>query len=158
VKITEERDYVDYGLGFPVIISRVKIARVGNESVPLIDFKALEEVVLEMLADKPTRLTGAELRFIRLHFDLTLADFGAWFGVSHAAVIKWEKKGVRPTGMAWSTEKDVRLFILNMLEKSPREFLALYKELAGQRPCSAEPLCVPFRKKLVADVSGFAFA
>ena len=42
---------------------------------------------------------------------MTLQAFAARFGVSHVAVLKWEQRGNKPTGMTWSAEKDIRLFI-----------------------------------------------
>lgn len=55
-----------------------------------IDFKKLQDVVLQALINKPIPLTGAELRFIRKFLELPTAAFGKLFGVSHVAVIKWE--------------------------------------------------------------------
>jgi DNA-binding transcriptional regulator YiaG len=43
-----------------------------------------------MLARKPTRLTTEELHFIRSYLELSTHSFAKFFGVTHAAVLKWE--------------------------------------------------------------------
>jgi len=70
------------------------------------------------------------VRFARLHCEMTLQAFAARFGVSHVAVLKWEQRGNKPTGMTWSTEKDIRLFIHQQLSRRPHEFVRLYDQLS----------------------------
>ena len=43
---------------------------------------------------------------------MTLQEFAKRFCVSHVAVIKWERANRVATAMNWTTEKDIRLFIL----------------------------------------------
>lgn len=128
------KEYVDWGFGFPVLIKNVRVALLGDEEVPLIDYRALEQEVICALPSKTSRLTGHEVRFIRQHFKMSLVDFGKRFGVTHAAVKKWEGRKEEPTGMAWSTEKDIRLFILEHLRKAPREFVSCYRSLESMLP------------------------
>jgi len=93
--------------------------------------------VLRALAHKPSPLIGSQIRFIRLHFDLTLQKFAKRFAVSHPAVMKWENAKSHPTKMNWTTEKDLRLFILSKLEVAPLELAGLYGEL--QTPAKNRP-------------------
>lgn len=60
---------------------------------------------------------------------MTLVQFAQFLGVSHPAVLKWEKTINKPTGMAWSTEKDIRLLAFSKVSKSGKEFLNLYQSL-----------------------------
>lgn len=57
-----------------------------------INFNALQIAVLNMLARKSIALTGGELRFIIDYLEMSTRDFAKLFGVSHAAVLKWEKE------------------------------------------------------------------
>jgi hypothetical protein len=44
--------------------------------------------------------------------------------------------------MAWSTEKDMRLFILNQLNNSSKEFRELYRLLKAEMDSSPKPVLV----------------
>ena len=92
---------------------------------------------MNILARKPTRLTGDEVKFARKFFEMTTRAFAERFSFKHAAVIKWESKGEYFTQMAWSSEKAIRLFILDELTKDASEFRSLYrslKEIAMEDP------------------------
>ncbi|MDX9974773.1 MAG: hypothetical protein RBU21_17435 [FCB group bacterium] len=134
-KMREVRDFVDYGSGFPVIVDRVQTVPWGkDDEIIIMDHGRFPEAVLRALAEKPTRLTGNEVRFLRLHYEMPLAEFGKLFDVSHPAVKKWEGKRDVVTGMAWSTEVLIRLFVLNRLGVKARAFQQIYKGLAPPRP------------------------
>jgi DNA-binding transcriptional regulator YiaG len=108
-------EYTENRFGFPVLIHNVTMVEIRGEWLPKINYVKLANDVLKALALKPSRLTGNELRFIRLRFEMTLYKFAERFDVSHPAVIKWENTKDAPTKMNWSTEKDIRLFIYNKL-------------------------------------------
>lgn len=144
-------DYEYFGCGFPVIIDRVEMMKFGPDDVPIIDFESVERHVLRHLAGQRSPLTGNQARFIRLYMEKTLEAFGALFGVTHAAVKKWESHGDEPAGMGWSTEKDLRLCALRAAGARKVELASLYLELTdGGRAafdCPAEPI----RVALTAD-------
>lgn len=118
------------GFGFPVVLLNVTMVCVRNAWTPDVDLNKLADRLLEALARKPARLTGNEVRFIRHSFSMTLEQFARRFGVTHPAVIKWERAGNRPTVMTWSVEKDLRLEILRSRSGlAPREFLEAYTRL-----------------------------
>jgi hypothetical protein len=121
--------YIDRGCGFPVVLEQVPMVQVRGKWTPNINYAHLARAVLRQLATLDGRLTGQQVRFIRLHFEMTLQAFAARFGVSHVAVLKWEQRGTKPTEMTWSTEKDLRLFIHQHLSGQPREFVQLYEHL-----------------------------
>ena len=121
--------YIDRGFGFPVVLEQVPMVQVRGKWTPAINYTHLARAVLRQLAGLDGRLTGHQVQFVRHHFDMTLQAFAARFGVSHVAVLKWEQQGNQPTGMTWSTEKDIRLFIHQQLSGQPREFLQLYEQL-----------------------------
>jgi transcriptional regulator with XRE-family HTH domain len=124
------KEITDTGFGFPVRLSNVPLVEVRGEWVPKIDYNKLAERVLLVLSRLTRPLTGHEVRFVRQHFNLTLAQFGAKFGVSHVSVMNWEKKGDKATAMQWPTEKDLRLFIQTQFSKDPAAVGRLYAELA----------------------------
>ena len=54
--------------------------------------------------------------------------------------MKWEGFGKTATNMNWTTEKDIRLFVLNELKIKPTTFKELYEELEEQKPSSKQPV------------------
>ena len=121
-----QKEYIDNGFGFAVRLRNVPMIKVRGVWTPNIDYNLLTRTVLYALAYKPSRLTGNEIRFIRNHFEMTLQSFSKRFCVTHVAVLKWEKSKDHPTLMNWTTEKDIRLFILSKLSKSSSELAKLY--------------------------------
>ena len=131
-------DYTDYGFGFPVVIDRVEMGDFEGEEVPLLNLNELEDRVIKAMPDRAVRLTGNEVRFVRLHFGLTLDAFGKCLGVTHAAVKQWERKYNEPTGMEWAKEKNLRLFIMRSAGCSDQEFVRLFDRLESERPSTPE--------------------
>ena len=128
-----QKTFLDEGFGFTVRLHNVPMIKIRGEWTPNINYNQLAKVVLLALCHKPARLTGAEVRFVRQQLDMTLQAFAERFCVSHPAVIKWEKTGGNPTSMAWTTEKDLRLFILSKFTMKPIEIAKLYTELEKER-------------------------
>ncbi len=124
-----QKTFVDTGLGFPVRLLNVPMVKIRGKWTPNIDYNRLTQAVLHALCEKPVRLTGNEVRFIRLHFEMTLQEFADRFAVSHAAVIKWEKTKDDLTGMNWASEKDLRLFVLSKVSDEAEALAHLYQEL-----------------------------
>ena len=124
-----QKTFIDHGLGFPVKLINVPMIKVHGVWTPNVDYNLLTMAILKALCEKSTRLTGNEIRFIRLHFEMTLQAFAKRFSVSHVAVIKWENERNKTTPMNWSTEKDIRLFLLSKISSKPNELADLYKKL-----------------------------
>ena len=126
------KEFIDYGCGFSVVLKNVPMKKFYGKWIPDIDYNALEKCVLLMLCHKPVKLTGNEIRFIRLYFEMTLQEFAKRFGVQHPTVVKWENFKNNPTSMTLGTEKDIRLFIIGHLI-GKRKIADLYNELE-QKP------------------------
>ena len=135
-----QRRFTYDGFGFPVVLENVPMMKARGVWTPNVDYNALAKALLQVLAQHPSRLTGAEVRFIRHYFQLTLQRFAERFAVSHPAVIKWEKAQQQPTGMGWATEKDIRLFILTELGSPAKGIVGAYRQLAT--PAQAEPVTI----------------
>ncbi|MCB0421850.1 MAG: hypothetical protein KDD61_12695 [Bdellovibrionales bacterium] len=121
--------YEDYGCGFSVKLINAPMVQIRGEWVLDVNPKKLHEAVLNALVFKPSRLTGAEILFIRQYFQMTLKEFGEKFDVTHPAVRKWEETKNKATEMKWSIDKDIRLFALTGISKKARDFLEAYREL-----------------------------
>ncbi len=141
-----QKVFVDTGFGFPVYLINAPMLKVRGQWTPDVDYNKLQNLVLQQLAYKPGRLTGAQIHFIRQAFDLTLQQFAKRFNVSHVAVMKWEKTESAATVMNWATEKDIRLFILSKLAKSSDEVLRLYAYLEEVLPTKTVKIQVPLGK------------
>lgn len=122
-----EKNYTETRYGFPVIIHNVPMVEKRGEWVAQINYDQLNNAVLKSLALKSGFLTGNEIHFVRLHFEMTLESFGKRFGVTHQAVMKWENTKDAPTKMNWLTEKDIRLFIYKQLTE--KGFSKVYDKL-----------------------------
>ncbi|MEZ4819253.1 MAG: hypothetical protein R3A45_04930 [Bdellovibrionota bacterium] len=140
----KKKEWLDNGFGFPVILINAPVVTVRGVETLNINYKEYAKAVLAALAHKSARLTGNEIRFIRLYFEKTLVEFAQRFGQkSYQAVKKWEDFGNKATAMNWPTEKDIRLFILDELESKPKVFKALYEDLENPKPKSKEPVKLP---------------
>lgn len=117
------------GLGFPIKLINVPTKEVLGEVVLDINLGKFQRDILHVLIYKNRPLASLEIRFIRKYFEMTTTAFGKIFGVTHAAVLKWESAQGRipPT-----TELCMRLFILDKLRAKNDEFGKLYHLISLQ--------------------------
>ena len=139
-KTKVQRKFSYHGAGYEVILHHVPMIKVGGEWILDMDLKSLERLIFEELPHHPSRLTGNQVRFIRDYTDMTLKAFAERFGVSHAAVKKWENAGDGPTNMAWSTEKDIRLFVLMHGDPEASAFRQCYLDLIDEPSSVSAPI------------------
>jgi hypothetical protein len=153
------KKYVYNGLGFPVILRNVPATEVLGEIVPDIKFNELQKSVLLFLCYKESPLTGNEVKFIRKYLRMTSTQFGAEFGCSHTAVLKWEKFGNRFAKIEPATDICIRLFALGHLHCKGNAFKRLYEkikiqELAEQqktlKATDLPPIDLNFSQKVVS--------
>lgn len=133
------------GFGFPVEIINAPMVKVHGEWILDIDQIDLERKVASAVAMKPVRLTGNEIKFLRHHLDMTLKEFAKKFDVTHPAVLKWERAGHHVPDMKWTTEKDIRLFILSNAVK-PVQFFAVYQLLEEKKPAKKQKVSLDWEK------------
>lgn len=99
-------------LGFPVLLVDVPLVEVRGEQVPDVNLKVLQDSVFRLLVTKPSRLTGAEVRFIRKHLRLRQADLAQVLNMAnHSVVSQWESREDALTGMDYNTEVLLRLWM-----------------------------------------------
>ncbi len=142
-----QKTYQDHGFGFPVTLLHVPMNEIRGEWVPNVNQKELQERVVEALVLKPSRLSGSEVRFLRLFSEMTLVQFAERFDVTHPAVLKWERSGNHATGMGWTTEKDIRLFALSGLSPKANAFVIVYEQLAEVASEKTLPIKIDWEKK-----------
>jgi transcriptional regulator with XRE-family HTH domain len=141
-----QKEFIDTGFGFPIRLVNVPMIKVRGAWTPSINYNELALKVLRALAYKESRLTGNEIKFIRTHFEMTLQEFAKRFCVTHVGVIKWEKIKNASTAMSWSTEKDIRLFVLTRLAAKAQEFANLYDDLQELPSGKPEPIHLDVKK------------
>lgn len=129
MKEIKKDTFIWEGLGFPIRLINVPMKKVFGEWVLDINLEHFQKVVLLTLARKPFSLSGAELRFIIDYLRMSTREFAHLFGVTHAAVLKWENEKSK---MNPSTEVCVRLYILNHLKVADKEFRRLYLKISHQ--------------------------
>lgn len=122
-----EKKFVYEGLGFPVILCNVPLIELRGTWTLDIDLNILQKVVLLALVHNPFNLTGNQIRFIRLWLGLTQSEFGKLFGVTHPAVVKWEKAGNKGSNMSLTTQRDLRLWLLDQLLTKDDDFRRGFK-------------------------------
>lgn len=139
------------GLGFPVLLLNVPMVEVRGIWTPDIDYNLLQKVVLRVLAHQQAPLTGHQVHFIRSWMTLTQEEFGKLFGVSHSAVVKWEKAKGSPAKILLTTERDIRMHILDLLLKKAEDFRNAYHIIHGLNfRAQSTPVSVNSQTDLVA--------
>ena len=97
------------GFGFPVVLTNVQTKVVHDEIVPDVDFNELQKLLFIALIRKPSRLSGAEIKFLRLHLEMTQQDFAKLLKIERSLVSKWENKDLKVTGMTVHAEIFLRM-------------------------------------------------
>ncbi|MBP7074368.1 MAG: hypothetical protein KBA81_03170 [Rhabdochlamydiaceae bacterium] len=150
MKDKKRETFVFRGLGFPIKLINVPMRKMVGEWVIDVDFEKLQLTALLALLEKQAPLSGAELKFIRKYLNMSTTEFGKIFGVSHVAVIKWEK-GTRAN---LSTDLCIRLYVYDHLLKiKDKDFRKFYQknslaELAKNRNAKIDPIAIDNFKEL----------
>ncbi len=122
-----EPEFIYHEFGFPIILRQVPMIELRGVWTPDIDFNVLQKVVLLALSHHPVDLTGNQIHFIRMWLGLTQIEFGKLFGVTHPAVVKWEKTENKSSKISLSTQRDLRLFLLDQLLIKDEDFRKAFK-------------------------------
>lgn len=136
-----KKEIFDHGFGFPVRLLNVPMVKIRNVWTPNIDYDVLAKALLLKLCSKDSRLTGNQLKFIRLHQGMSLEKFAKNFSVKPATVLQWERMKNNSAAINWSIEKDLRLNSFLRFRKDAVEFMDLYQRLSAfkeKRSCAPE--------------------
>jgi DNA-binding transcriptional regulator YiaG len=133
--MNEKIETITYeGFGFPIELIDVPMKQMMGEWVININLNALQLEVLKLIIHQPTPLQASELRFIRKYFEMTTTAFGKVFGVSHAAVLKWES-GLLP---APAMDVYLRMYVMDRLNAKNADFGKLFHEVNMARLAKAK--------------------
>lgn len=123
--------YIFKGFGFPVELHNVPAREIRGSIEPIINYKNLAIMVIsEICSDENTNpLTGRQVFFLRNHLNMTLREFGKMLEVTHPVVKQWEKCDDHSTKMSDSTEKILRLKMLQAIGMKPTRFMEVFQNL-----------------------------
>lgn len=135
----KNKEAIYTALGFPIIIENPVYIDFGGEKVLDVNPEEIEDAMFSALINKPARLTGAEVKFIRTYMEMTQETFGLNLLVTPGAVSKWEARGQEITQMPSQTEMILRMrckLHVNGRDRIAASFMdnlapALHKEEAG---------------------------
>jgi DNA-binding XRE family transcriptional regulator len=146
-----EKEFTYTGLGFPVILKNVPMIELRGVWGLDINLNTLQKVVLIGLSQRQTELTGNQIRFIRSWFELTQVDFGNLLGVTHPAVVKWEKSADKIAKITLTTQRDLRLLILDQLLNTDEDFRNAFRNIHNLKFTQGdEPLTLNIPIDLIA--------
>jgi DNA-binding transcriptional regulator YiaG len=139
------KDYVYEGLGFPFLLHNVEVVKLQGELHPKIDVRKVADIAIKTLVLQKNRLTGNQIKFIRIYLAMSLRKFAALVNESHMAVKKWENFKDETTNMDRNIEIMIRLHVYNeiIIKKSSNkknkdklnfyhQFLTLSKIFSGE--------------------------
>ncbi len=153
-KIFETIIYED--LGFPIQLIDVPMRKIFGDWVLDVDLNELQIEVINQIIQQPIPLHAEELRFIRKYLEMTTTAFGEVFGVTHAAVLKWEQGHLPPP----STDLCIRMYVMKRLHVKHAEFGKLFHKIsmadlaeAKRKKTAAKPITLRIRKRSRASLS-----
>jgi len=114
------------GFGFPVILLNVPVKVEYGDEIPDINFKRMQEQLFQALLLKPSSLSGAEVKFLRHHLELTQDQFAKILKVERSLISKWEGKDLKVTGMSSHIEIFLRLKLAKLKDQNiDRDFAVI---------------------------------
>jgi DNA-binding XRE family transcriptional regulator len=86
----------------------------------------MQEQLFHVLLLKPSRLSGAEVKFLRHHLELTQDQFAKILKVERSLISKWEGKDLKVTGMSSHIEIFLRLKLAKLKDQNiDRDFAVI---------------------------------
>lgn len=125
-----EKEYRFEGFGFPVTAYNAPMRLIRGEWCLDVNMNEFERDIAKELVIGEIPLTGYEVRFIRHFMRLSLEEFGRRLGVTHPAVIRWEGREDKITGMYAGTEIILRLILRRHIRSGESgDFVSLFDDL-----------------------------
>jgi DNA-binding transcriptional regulator YiaG len=106
------------GFGFPVILLNAPMKVEHGEEIPDVNFNHIKGSLFQALLLKPSRLSGAEVKFLRHYLELTQEAFSKTVKVERSLISKWESKDLKATGMSSHIEIFLRLKLAKLKNQS----------------------------------------
>lgn len=135
------------GLGFPIVLVNAPLRKAYGEWIIDINFAQLQRLAMLAIAKKPIALMGKELRSIRHYLNMSMHELAKELGVSHVAIVHWENDERK---MNAGTEIQLRLYLLNHLKVTDKEFRKTYNQFdrkaLAKRHVESSPLEIDVEK------------
>ena len=106
------------GFGFPVVLLNAPMKVEHGEEIPDVNFNRIQDILFQALLLKPSRLSGAEVKFLRHYLELTQEAFSKTVKVERSLISKWESKDLKATGMSSHIEIFLRLKLAKLKNQS----------------------------------------
>lgn len=116
-----EKNYVFTGFGFNVVIPQVIINSIAGEEYPDLDMNALKITTAKNLLLSKSRISGAQLSFLRTLMRLSLVNLSEMIDVPPSTISLWEKNSEKITGLTVSQERLLRLQAIEYILDSERD-------------------------------------
>ena len=131
-------------LGFPIVLVDPPTREVRGQAVLDLNMRTLQAEVFRHLIAKRSRLTGAELRFVRKHLRMRQADFARVLNMAnHSVVSQWE--GREDEALAEVAELDDAYDILS------RDVLVVDLRLPDRLVVKLTPEAATHRASMIED-------
>lgn len=114
-------------------IELIKCGKCGNVDPVLSHVDELMHVVAVAILQKPYRLRGEELRFLRKHIDLSQEDFARLLRVNKTTLSKWENNE-DPIGL--QSDLLARAIVISrdkLLKKRAADHIRAFEKIADQQ-------------------------
>lgn len=126
------RKYVYEGFGFPIVLNKVMLREFEGGWYPEIDHHDLALKTIKNLPLQHQRITGAQLKFIRHYFDMTLDKFAKDVVFKSKSDLMKLEKALKPK-MTVSDEMMLRLYIHGKVsvktQKDKAGFFKIYQKI-----------------------------
>lgn len=105
-------------------------AACGERLTSIPSIEGLYSLLAGLIIQKPERLTGAEVRFLRKRLGWSSSDFAATFGVTPETVSRWESEARR---MSTTADRLLRVCVAKM-EPATEYPLEHLRDVANESP------------------------
>ncbi|MEW6100412.1 MAG: helix-turn-helix domain-containing protein [Pseudomonadota bacterium] len=123
-----------------------------GRGVSIHDADGLHRALALRLADKPGRLTGKELRFLRTHLGLSQAGLAKMLDVTDQAVSLWERTGRVPK----SADTLIRMTVLAKLDGDRKIGEVIERISTVERMVSQRIVAREYRRRWTSTVQDAA--
>lgn len=125
-------------LGFPIAIENPRYIEFAGEKVLDVNPGRIMKAAFKAVINKPARLSGAEVKFLRGFMQLSQEDFSRMIGVERSIISKWQDKKQKFTGMDVPTEVLLRIQCQLFIDKRPSIRKEFFNELLANALASKD--------------------
>lgn len=140
VKEQKVKTYKTNALGFPIVILNPQFKTLAGQKVLDINFDDLARLAFNKVVEKPGRLTGGEIKFLRGYLNLSQSEFATVMGLKdHSPISRWEKHPTKPTKMSIHQEFTIRANALRLNKgKITNKFFEIFEVLKSTEDAGIE--------------------